>query len=110
MFQTAVKRKRSHPAKSAEDAELQKSTNEVASKSPLQAISMVSPQQPSCSSILDSATPNTEALVVNTDFYVIEDIQEEETVSVKTRVPKVNLCFVVLYSTTSEPMGQTLFI
>ncbi|KAL7889836.1 hypothetical protein AOLI_G00020940 [Acnodon oligacanthus] len=86
--QTVVKRKRGRPAKSSRVTEHQKSTVEVVSKSPLQAISMVSPLQPSCSSsTVASASPNTEALALNTDFLAAEDIQDDETAVDEKGIP-----------------------
>ncbi|XP_072533111.1 uncharacterized protein [Salminus brasiliensis] len=79
--QTMLRRKRACPAKSFGITENQKSMteNEVVSKSPLQAISMVSPQRPSCSSsTFASDSPNTEALAFTTDCLAAEDIQDEK--------------------------------
>ncbi|KAL7877937.1 hypothetical protein SRHO_G00045800 [Serrasalmus rhombeus] len=86
--QPVVKRKRGRPAKSSRVTEHQKSMVEVVSKSPLQAISMVSPLQPSCSSsTVASASSNTEALALNTDFLAAEDIQDEETAVDEKGIP-----------------------
>ncbi|KAI4874641.1 hypothetical protein NFI96_031125 [Prochilodus magdalenae] len=83
--QTVVKRKRGRSARSSRVSE---SADEVVSKSPLQAISMVSPQQPSCSSsTLISTSPNSEALALNTDFLTAEDIQDEETAVDEKGIP-----------------------